>query len=374
MSDESHAPEERKVSSLAELARSIEPGRELWPQIEARINAEHAPRAAAARERAGPRRPMLWPSLAAAAMVASVAVGVWIGRSVLPTPGSPAGTSSPASAARGSAGLLGGPTAFEAAYVSDPRYLRERIALIRDLEARLASLPPAARARDVTSEHGRTVVKVVLPHTGHHGDAELRVKVPKESEVDVSAVSAEVTTSGVLGEQRLSAVSGDITAEFAGDLEVKTVSGEVKLKGHGQPARLHVSSVSGDVRLEHGAGDLEAGTTSGSLVVSLDSARSVRARTTSGDLHFEGKLTRGADLDATSVSGDLKVRASAEAGYSYEARSVSGDITNCFAAQPVERQHGSGHTLEGTRGEGAGHVRLKTLSGEIQLCDRKSVV
>src|SRR5205807_2566067 len=129
---------------------------------------------------------------------------------------------------------------------------------------------------DVTSEHGRTVVKVVLPHTGHHGDAELRVKVPKQSEVDVSAVSAEVTTSGVLGEQRLSA-----------------------------------------------------------------------------------------------VSGDLKVRASAEAGYSYEARSVSGDITNCFAAQPVERHHGSGHTLEGTRGEGAGHVRLKTLSGEIQLCDRK---
>src|SRR5256884_4870284 len=131
---------------------------------------------------------------------------------------------------------------------------------------------------DVTSEHGRTVVKVVLPHTGHHGDAELRVKVPKESEVDVSAVSAEVTTSGVLGEQRLSAVSGDITAEFAGDLEVKTVSGEVKLKGHGQPARLHVSSVSGDVRLEHGSGDLEAGATNAALGGSLRRAPSVPAR------------------------------------------------------------------------------------------------
>jgi len=58
--------------------------------------------------------------------------------------------------------------------------------------------------------------------------------------------------------------------------------------------------------------DLEAGTVSGSLVVSLDSARSVRARSTSGDVHFEGKLTRGADFDATSVSGNLKVRASAE--------------------------------------------------------------
>src|SRR2546430_11287231 len=28
--------------------------------------------------------------------------------------------------------------------------------------------------------------------------------------------------------------------------------------------------------------------------------------------HFEGKLARGADFDATSVSGDLNVRASAE--------------------------------------------------------------
>src|SRR5437868_15309966 len=224
---------------------------------------------------------------------------------------------------------------------------------------------------DVTSEHGRTVVKVVLPHTGHHGDAELRVKVPKESEVDVSAVSAEVTTSGVLGEQRLSAVSGDITAEFAGDLEVKTVSGEIKLKGHGQPARLHVSTVSGDVHLEHGAGELEAGTVSGTLVVSLDSARSVRARSTSGDVHFEGKLARGADFDATSVSGDLNVRASADSGYAYEVSTFSGDISNCFNATPSEHGHLPGHTLQGTRGDGAGHLRLKTMSGDVQLCDRK---
>src|SRR5437660_605123 len=101
-------------------------------------------------------------------------------------------------------------------------------------------------------------------------------------------------------------------AACASGLELKSVSGNVKLKGHGQPARLHVSTVSGDVHLEHGAGELEAGTVSGTLVVSLDSARSVRARSTSGDVHFEGKLARGADFDATSVSGDLNVRASAE--------------------------------------------------------------
>jgi hypothetical protein len=233
-------------------------------------------------------------------------------------------------------------------------------------------LGPGVERVDVTSDHGRTVVKVVMPHPGHGGNTDLHVKVPKESEVDASAASADITTLGVLGMQRLNTVSGDITAELAGsDLELKTVSGDVKLKGHGQPARLHVGAVSGDVRLEHGAGDLEAATVNGSLVVSLDSAHSVRLRTTSGDLHFEGKLTRGADFDATAVSGDLNVRASADGGYNYEVSSFSGEISNCFNAEPSERHHGPGRTLLGTRGDGAGHVHLKTMSGDIQLCDRK---
>ena len=235
-----------------------------------------------------------------------------------------------------------------------------------------AELGAGVERVDVTPDHGRTVVKVVLPHPGHGGDAELRVKVPKESEVTISAVSADVVTSGVLGMQRLNTVSGDVTAELAGsDLELKSVSGDVKLKGHGQPARLHVTSVSGDVRLEHGAGDLEAGTVSGTLVVSLDSAHSVRLRSTSGDLHFEGKLTRSADFDATTVSGDLSVRASSDAGYNYDVSTFSGDISNCFGAQATERHHGTGHRLEGTRGDGSGRVHLKAMSGDIQLCDRK---
>ena len=236
-----------------------------------------------------------------------------------------------------------------------------------------AELGEGVERVDVSSEHGRTTVKVVLPHhSGHGGDADLHVQVPKDSELTVSAVSADVRTTGVTGVQRLNAVSGDITAELGGsDLELKTVSGNVKLKGHGQPARLHVSSVSGDVHLEHGAGDLEAATVSGTLVVSLDSVRSVRVRTTSGDVHFEGKLASGADFDATSVSGDLNVRASADAGYAYEVSTFSGDISNCFNATPSEHGHLPGHTLQGTRGDGAGHLRLKTMSGDVQLCDRK---
>jgi hypothetical protein len=225
---------------------------------------------------------------------------------------------------------------------------------------------------EVGSEGGRTTIKVILPHTSSRGgEARLQVKIPKDSELNVSAVSADVTTSGVLGVQRLSAVSGEVTAELAGaDVELKTVSGNLRLKGHGQPARLHLSTVSGDVHLEHGAGDFEASTVNGTLIVSLDSARSVRARTTSGDLRFEGKLTHGATLEASTVSGNLNVRAGADGGYAYEVSSFSGEISDCFKASPERAsKYGPGSLLSGTRGDGAGHVRLKTMSGDVQLCD-----
>jgi Tfp pilus assembly protein PilF len=137
--------DERKVGSLRELSPAIEPARDLWPQIEARINAERstapAPQTRPARARVLPPR---W--LAAAAVVASVAVGVWIGRSLLPA--ARPGVQSPSSVR---ATVADAPTALDVAYVADPRYQRDRAALMKTLQARLAALPPAARAKVMAS-------------------------------------------------------------------------------------------------------------------------------------------------------------------------------------------------------------------------------
>jgi Putative adhesin len=236
-----------------------------------------------------------------------------------------------------------------------------------------AELAAGAEGVDVSSESGHTSIKVRQPHGfGHGGEARLQVKIPKDSELDVSAVSADVRTSGVLGVQRLSAVSGDVTAEIAGaDVELKMVSGNVQVKGHGQGARLRASTVSGDLHLEHVGGDIEAGTVNGALIASLENAHSLRAHTTSGDLRFEGTLAHGATVEATSVSGDLSVRAVADGGFAYEVRSFSGDISDCFNISPEHTKYGPGSHLTGTRGDGAGHIRLNTMSGDVQLCDHK---
>ena len=152
----------RKVTTLRDLPQAIEPGRDLWPAIEARIREVQAAASPATGAkvippyRSGAR--LRW--LAAAAMVASVAVGVWIGRSVLPGTAQPAQTAQVPPAAGGQAststpttatGIPGAPTALDASYVNDPRYERQRAALLRSLQAQLAAMPPETRAKVTAS-------------------------------------------------------------------------------------------------------------------------------------------------------------------------------------------------------------------------------
>ncbi len=79
-------------------------------------------------------------------------------------------------------------------------------------------------------------------------------------------------------------------------------------------------------------------------------------------------------MDAETVSGDLTVRAVPEGSLDYEVTTFSGDITNCMGGE-AERvsKYGPGRRLNGTRGDGGpdgARVRLKTMSGDVELCDK----
>jgi hypothetical protein len=227
---------------------------------------------------------------------------------------------------------------------------------------------------DVTSQPGHTSIKVVLPDSGHHrnGEARLKVQIPQGSELDVSAVSADVTAMKVLGTQRLQSVSGEISAELAqADAEIKNVSGDITLHGHGQPANVHLSTVSGDVKIEHAAGDLDVGTVSGDVKGSLDGTRSLRVRSTSGDVTFTGKLAHGVNVDVESISGELALKASADGGFGYELTSFSGGIDNCFGVKAQRNsEYTPGKSLRGTQGDGSGRVHMRSMSGGLMLCDK----
>ncbi len=226
----------------------------------------------------------------------------------------------------------------------------------------------------VTTDHGRTSVRVTSGPGGWfagEGAVRLEVRVPRQSELNVSGVSASITSRGIDGAQHLQTVSGEIDAELgSGNDEVKSVSGDVRLRGSGRSGALRVTSVSGKVSVTNAAGELEATTVSGPLDAQLASARSVRLHTTSGRIELTARLARGGTIEAESVSGEEKIDASAESGYAYELRTFSGDIENCFGQQSERTsEYGPGWRLDGSRGAGDGRVRLKSLSGPLSLCD-----
>lgn len=226
---------------------------------------------------------------------------------------------------------------------------------------------------DVDSSGGRTVVKVVLPRgSAHDGNADIEVSVPRNSNVEVSAVSADVSSRGVLGTQRLKSVSGEITADIAGDeSEVRSVSGDVTVRGSGKPLRLRVSSVSGNLDLTNAAGSLDLVTVSGNARVQMTETSDVRGRSTSGRVEVRGALTRDGRVDVEGVSGDIILRLTAPAGLSTEIESFSGDIRGCLAGN-VERvsKYGPGKRLNVRTVEAGARVRAKTLSGNVDICDR----
>jgi DUF4097 and DUF4098 domain-containing protein YvlB len=228
---------------------------------------------------------------------------------------------------------------------------------------------------DVETSGGHTLVKVVLPRgRNSDGEAVLEIKVPRMSAVEVSAVSADVSSKGVLGTQRLKSVSGEVTADISSpDSEVRSVSGDVTVRGNGKVSSLRLSSVSGNIDLMNAAGKLDVVTVSGDARVIMGETNEVRARTTSGNFNLNAKLTNVGRIDTESVSGEITLRVSAPGSISTEIETFSGDINGCLAEGKVERvsKYGPGSRLyiRGVEGGGA-VVRAKTLSGDVDICDR----
>jgi len=134
-----------------------------------------------------------------------------------------------------------------------------------------------------------------------------------------------------------------------------------------------VSSVSGSLDVSNFGGKLEVVTVSGDARVKASDASEIRGRTTSGNLELRGKISDDARVDVEGVSGDLLLHLAAPSALSAELESFSGSIEGCLA-KGVERvsKYGPGTRLNLRAGgvESGARVRAKTLSGDIDICDR----
>ena len=142
-------PTPSKVRKLSELSREIAPPHDGWPALEAKLREARAPLSEGGVQSPGGtaparrRRSRMAAFASLAAVLGAVVVGISIDRWKL-APG-PTPVTARAEGSRGTSESL------PAAYVTDPRYLRARAALLRSLDARLATLPPPTRTKVLQS-------------------------------------------------------------------------------------------------------------------------------------------------------------------------------------------------------------------------------
>jgi hypothetical protein len=159
---------------------------------------------------------------------------------------------------------------------------------------------------------------------------------------------------------------------FAEDVNVETVAAQVELRnvsGH-----TLIETLNGTVVIWRGAGRTDATSISGNLHFLEMDTRNLVARTTSGDIYYEGAFRPGGSYEFVNHQGSIELRVPANASFELNANSVKGEVSSEFPLTP--RSHGRvprtsvARSLLGTVHTGEAMVRVTSFSGTIRLRKR----
>ena len=217
----------------------------------------------------------------------------------------------------------------------------------------------------------KITIKVKVPKKGGRGiESDLSVRIPEKSSLDVGTVSADIEVTGVRGEQKLEAVSGDIETDCDdADVSAGTVSGDVVIKGKGKDTETHSASVSGDVELHALAGEVFAESVSGDLTIEDGSFDRASFNVVNGDIMFNSELRSGGKLKAETVNGEVSLQFAGKLSGQFDIDTFNGDIDNCFGPKPKRTsKYAPGMELSFSEGDGDARVTVSTVNGDISIC------
>ena len=238
-----------------------------------------------------------------------------------------------------------------------------------------ADLSSGVERLEFETSGARTTIKVVLPkgRGNYEGSSDLLVNVPRGSSVSLNTVSADQIIKDVRGTQRLQAVSGMIQTElYNEDLEIKSVSGDVTVRGNNGKGVLRLTTVSGAAHLQDVGSEIDLNTVTGDIQVRVKELSRARIKTTNGNLDLRAAaLTRDVRLEAEGINGDLRFRFPRTLDAEFDIETFNGDIDNCFGPEPRRsREYGPGNELRFKEGNGEGRIRIKALNGTVEICNR----
>ncbi|HEY4216425.1 MAG TPA: DUF4097 family beta strand repeat-containing protein [Gemmatimonadaceae bacterium] len=201
-------------------------------------------------------------------------------------------------------------------------------------------------------------------------DTHFEVSVPYGVRVLATTWSGDVTMKETRGQVEIHSQNGDIDVDdVATRLDVNTLSGD--LHASNVNGDVEVVSVSGDVKLNDVHGNVDVASVSGDIELRGMTTKLARAKTTSGDVTYDGLIDPAGRYDLSAHSGDIRLHIPRDASAQLNISTWNGGIDSDFPITLKPGENGIGRrtakafTFE--IGGGAARISADTFSGDITI-------
>jgi hypothetical protein len=217
-------------------------------------------------------------------------------------------------------------------------------------------------------DENRVLIEVKLPkYNISWGDgSDLQIRIPRNSRLSVTAVSADIDVSQVEGGVRIKSVSGELHLKGSRERSfLSAVSGDISVED--TTGLLKVNTVSGDIEIDNHTGSIDLESVSGEIDAEIDATNSIQAGSISGEITIDAKLEDGAYVEMKSVSGSLRLDLKGNQDLNVEMEvNASGDIDNRLSDAEASKKHGR-KRLSFTIGSGSSDVTMRAVSGDLRI-------
>ena len=137
--------------------------------------------------------------------------------------------------------------------------------------------------------------------------------MPFGTRVHVNSGNGDIVVGGTRGPVDLTSFNGDIEVTEAADrIELKTFNGDITASGI--DGRLSVNASNGDVEIDDMRGAVEVSTLNGDIGLDRIASTSVRAKTMSGRISYDGSVERTGEYSFNAFSGSIEMSIPANTG------------------------------------------------------------
>jgi len=202
------------------------------------------------------------------------------------------------------------------------------------------------------------------------GDSRFEVTVPFGVSVIARSQSGDMKIRDTRGRVETHANAGDLEVDnVVGRLDVNTLSGGITARD--VTGDVDIATTSGDVKIFNLSGSASVGTVSGEIELRSVTAKAIRAKTTSGDVRFDGVIDAAGRYDFIAHSGDVEMHIQRDASAQLTVSTWNGGITSDFPITLRPGEHNIG-SFNGKRytfeiGGGGARITAETFSGDITL-------